>query len=111
MIWNRPPTKDLNNLFMSKKRTYISVTLTGDDEVRALNKKYLGKDYPTDVLSFNIDEKMDAGGLYLGDIVINRDQAERQAKKVEKGVEKEISKLTAHGILHLLGVHHEEGEK
>lgn len=100
-----------NSKIDKKRRTYIAVTLTGDEEVRALNKKYLGRDYPTDVLSFNIDEKMEAGGTYLGDIVINRDQAKRQAKKVENGVEKEISELTAHGILHLLGVHHEEDEK
>jgi probable rRNA maturation factor len=94
-----------------KKRTYISVTITGDEEVRGLNKKYLGRDYPTDVLSFNIEEKMEAGGMYLGDIIINRDQAERMAGKAENGIEKEISELAAHGILHLLGVHHEEDEK
>ncbi len=94
-----------------KKRTYISVTLTNDAEVQSLNKNYLNKDYPTDVLSFNINEKMENGGEYLGDVVINVDQAKRQSKKIERGVEKEISELAAHGILHLLGVHHEENEK
>jgi probable rRNA maturation factor len=106
---SKNPKKECNR--DKKRRIYISVTLTDDEEVRALNKKYLNRDCPTDVLSFNIDEKMEAGGLYLGDVVVNRDQAERQAKKVEKGVEKEISELTAHGILHLLGVHHEKDEK
>ena len=96
---------------MPKKRTYISVTITDDDEVHKLNKKYRGRDRPTDVLSFNIDEKMETDGLYLGDIVINRDQAERQAKKIKNGVEKEISELAAHGVLHLLGVHHKEHEE
>jgi probable rRNA maturation factor len=94
-----------------KRRIYISVTLTDDEEVRTLNKKHLNRDYPTDVLSFNIGEKMEADGFYLGDVVVNQDQAKRQAKKVEKGFEKEISELTAHGILHLLGVHHEEDGK
>jgi len=94
-----------------KKRTYISVTLTDDVEVQLLNKKYLNKDYPTDVLSFNINEKMEKDGEYLGDVVINVDQAKRQSKKIENGIEKEISELAAHGILHLLGVHHEENEK
>lgn len=94
-----------------KKRTYIAVTITNDEEIRKLNKKYLNKDYPTDVLSFNIDEKMKSDEVYLGDIVINQDQAERQAKKEKNGVEKEISELAAHGVLHLLGVHHEEEDK
>lgn len=94
-----------------KGRIYISVTITDDKEVRAFNKKYLHKDYPTDVLSFNIDEKMENGDLYLGDVVVNKDQAARQAKKIKNGVEKEISELAGHGILHLLGVHHEEDEK
>jgi len=94
-----------------KKRTYISVTITDDSEVQLLNRKYLNKDYPTDVLSFNINEKMENGSEYLGDVIINIDQAKRQSKKIENGVEKEISELAAHGILHLLGVHHEENEK
>ena len=100
-----------NSKDSKKKRTYISVTITDDSEVRLLNKKYLNKDYPTDVLSFNINQKMENGDEYLGDVVINIDQAKRQSKKIEKGVEKEISELAAHGILHLLGVHHEEDKK
>lgn len=91
-----------------KKNIYISVTLTDDKEIHKLNKKYLNRDYPTDVLSFNIDEKMEDGTYYLGDVVINTEQAERQAKKTKNGTQKEISELTAHGILHLLGVHHKE---
>lgn len=91
-----------------KKRLVVSVTLTDDAEVQELNKKYLNRDYPTDVLSFNIEEKMEDGSDYLGDIVISSEQAERQASKEENGVEREISELVAHGMLHLLGVHHEE---
>jgi probable rRNA maturation factor len=91
-----------------KKRLVISVTLTDDAEVHGLNKKYLGRDYPTDVLSFNIGEKMENGSYYLGDIVVSTQQAERQAGKGKNGVEKEIAGLVSHGILHLLGVHHKE---
>lgn len=93
-----------------KNKTYISITITDDEEIHKLNKKYLKRDYATDVLSFNLDEKMKDGTLYLGDVIINKEQAQRQAKKVKNGLEKEISELAAHGILHLLGVHHKEDE-
>ena len=93
-----------------KNKTYISVVLSGDKEIRELNKKYRNKDYVTDVLSFNIDQEMGNDTYYLGDVVINKEQAERQAKKIKNGLEKEISELAAHGILHLLGVHHKEDE-
>jgi len=93
---------------LTKKKIYISVTLTDDKEVHELNKKYRDKDSTTDVLSFNIDEKLEDGTLYLGDIVVSSEQAERQAKKIKNGAEKEISHLIAHGVLHLLGVHHKE---
>ena len=98
--------KDPSNM---KKRTYISVTISGDKEIQKLNKKYLKKDRPTDVLSFNINQEMKDGTFYLGDVVVNKEQAKRQAGKGKNGVEKEISELVAHGVLHLLGVHHEEG--
>jgi len=92
-----------------RKKTFISVSIVGDEEMRILNKKHLKRDYPTDVLSFEIGEKQD-GELYLGDIVVNKDQAKRQAKDYGNTLEEEISDLVGHGVLHLLGVHHEEGE-
>jgi len=88
--------------------TYISITICGDEEIKKLNKEYLKHDYATDVLSFNINENMEDGTFHLGEVVINKEQAKRQAKKGKDGLEKEISELAAHGVLHLLGVHHEE---
>lgn len=87
--------------------THISVSIVDDKKIAELNKKYRNKDYATDVLSFNIDEKMEDGTFYLGDIVVNIEQAERQAKEYDNTVEQEISELVAHGVLHLLGVHHD----
>lgn len=86
--------------------TYISILFVGDSEIKKLNKKYRKKDYPTDVLSFNIDENREDGTFYLGDVVVNRDQAKRQAGEYGNTLEEEISELAAHGVLHLLGVHH-----
>ena len=89
------------------KKAYISVFITDDKEMKNLNKEYLDRDYSTDVLSFEIMEKQEDGSLYIGDIVVNKDQARRQAKKYENDFEEEISELVGHGVLHLLGIHHE----
>ena len=91
-------------------KTYISVTLTSDSEMHALNKKHLNRDCSTDVLSFNINEKLEDGTLYLGDVIVSTERAEKQAKDYGNTKEEEISDLVAHGVLHLLGVDHSEEE-
>lgn len=93
-----------------KDKIYISITIVNDSKMKEFNKKYLNRDYPTDVLSFNINEDQEDGTFYLGDVVVNRDQAKRQASEYGNSLEEEISGLTKHGILHLLGVHHEGDE-
>ena len=74
-----------------------------------LNREHRGKDEPTDVLSFPIDEDDDLDGVtrLLGDVVICVPVAERQA--AEQGVEPgdELVDLLVHGVLHLLGYDHE----
>jgi len=52
------------------KRVYIAITLTNDKEIHELNKKYLKRNYPTDVLSFNMDKNMEDGTYYLGGVII-----------------------------------------
>lgn len=89
------------------KDIHISVRIAGDAEIKKLNKKFRQKDYATDVLSFNIDEKMEDGSYYLGDIIVNREQAERQAAQYSNDLAHEIAELVEHGVLHLLGVHHD----
>ena len=98
-----PTSRKLDN-------AYISIFLVDDKEMQKLNSQHRGKDSPTDVLSFNIEEKMDDGKFYLGDIVVNSEQAARQAKEYDNSVEEEIAELVAHGMLHLLGVHHEHDD-
>jgi len=99
----QPEIKDLNNVF-------INVSLVRDSQMLELNSKYKNKDYPTDVLSFNINEKMEDGKFYLGDIVVNIEQAERQSAEYGNDLKHEIAELVEHGVLHLLGVHHEHDE-
>ena len=94
-----------------RKNTKINVHLVGDDDIQKLNKEQRGKDYPTDVLSFVMDEELPDGEFYAGDIIVNIDQAKRQMSEYNNDdVRFEISELVAHGVLHLLGIHHEEDE-
>jgi len=79
----------------------IGVSLVDNKEIQALNKRYLGKDYPTDVLSFNYSDSD-----YLGDVVVSTQKAREQAADYGNTYEQEIADLVAHGVLHLLGVHH-----
>ncbi len=95
---------------MISDKMFISVSITNDEEIRQLNKEHLERDYVTDVLSFNINEQQEDGTYYLGDIVVNKDQAERQASEYGNDIEHEIAELVEHGMLHLLGVHH-DGDK
>ena len=94
-----------------KPGTIINISIVDDSQMQELNKKHLKRDYPTDVLSFNMDEKRDDGTFYLGDIVVNVDQAKRQAKEYENTPEEEVAELVEHGVLHLLGIHHDDDDE
>ncbi len=81
-----------------------------DDAIRDLNRRFRGIDAPTDVLSFDLADDVltdarDAGPL--GEIVISYPTAERQARQAGQAVEDELARLLVHGILHLIGYHHE----
>lgn len=93
--------------FKNYKNVTVSISLINSETIQELNKKYLDKNYPTDVLSFNIDEEIDEETYYLGDIAINVEQAFKQAREYGNDLEHEIAELTEHGMLHLLDVHHE----
>jgi len=76
--------------------------------MRGLNAAYRGKDKPTDVLSFELDERPDPSGPpLLGDVVISVDTAARQAAARGVPLDAEVRLLLVHGILHLLGYDHE----
>jgi probable rRNA maturation factor len=84
--------------------------VTNDDEIRAMNRRFLGLDEPTDVLSFP-DEAGDfvqgvAGDVMLGDIAISLPTALRQADEAGHPLGGELAHLLTHGILHLCGYDH-----
>ena len=89
----------------------LSVLLTNDVEIHALNLQHREKDKPTDVLSFPLDEGGGADGTVsgtrvLGDVVISLDTAARQARGRKRELLPEVRFLLAHGLLHLLGYDH-----
>jgi probable rRNA maturation factor len=89
----------------------LSVLLTNDAEIHALNLQHRQKDKPTDVLSFPLDEGGGADGRVsgtrvLGDVVISLDTAARQARGRKRELLPEVRFLLAHGLLHLLGYDH-----
>jgi probable rRNA maturation factor len=85
----------------------LSLVLTGDSQIRALDRDYLKKDAPTDVLSFPSSETdPETGRRYLGDIIISVPQAEAQSVAAGHSLEAELSLLVIHGVLHLLGHDH-----
>ena len=92
--------------------TEVSVVLSDDEYIHQLNRQYRGKDCPTDVLSFALNEGEEPEiidkpeEILLGDIVISLETATRQAEEYGHSLERELAYLTVHGILHLLGYDH-----
>lgn len=92
---------------------WLSVQVVDDGAIQALNLAYRGLDKPTDVLSFPMGEGADIAAIpdgFLGDIVISLDKAMAQAAEYGHSPLRELSFLTVHGVLHLLGWDHMEPE-
>ncbi len=77
--------------------------VTSDRELRKLNHEFLGRDYPTDVLSF---PALPANGV-LGEMAISAERAEAQARKYGHDRLDEVRLLMLHGLLHLTGMDHD----
>jgi len=108
----------------------LSILLTDDPTIHALNREHRDKDKPTDVLAFPLDETEEPEPLeppskrskasklgdqnraprILGDVVISLDTAERQAASRKRPLADEVRFLLAHGLLHLIGYDHDTRE-
>jgi probable rRNA maturation factor len=86
-----------------------TIAFVSDRTMRALNKRFRGRDTTTDVLSFpaGAEEWEGAGAESLGDVVISLERAERQAAENGLDFEDEVAQLILHGLLHLCGYDHE----
>lgn len=101
--------------------TEISITFVDDERIREINRDYRGKDTPTDVISFALNEAGEEevqiidpeGPNVLGDIIISIPRTIEQAQRYEHSFERELGFLLVHGFLHLLGYDHltDEEEK
>lgn len=98
----------------------ISVRLTSDEDVHALNRQYRQKDKPTNVLSFpmvqpdlidTVSQNSDDGELLLGDIVLAHGVCVNEAQDKGVTVEEHATHLLVHGTLHLLGYDHMDDDE
>ena len=95
----------------------VSVTLTDDAHIHVINREYRGVDRPTDVISFALTESEEPeiiGGEeheLLGDLIISLERMRVQAAEYGHTELRELSFLTVHGMLHLLGYDHMEEEE
>ena len=102
----------------------ISVMLTDDEGIRAVNSEFRSVDRATDVLSFPLNEltpgefdpdececDLDTGAVMLGDMMISLERCAAQGEEFGHGFNREVQYLTVHSVLHLLGYDHvDEGE-
>jgi len=86
----------------------VTLAFVGTRTVTKLNRKFLKREGPTDVLSFP-GARVGGGERPLGDIIISVPQAFRQSFAEEHGLETELLDLTVHGFLHLIGLDHGSG--
>ena len=85
----------------------IAVRIVGEDEGRALNRQYRGKDYATNVLTFDYQQ----APVVMGDLVLCGPVVEREAREQGKTLEAHYAHLLVHGALHAQGYDHETNER
>ncbi len=105
----------------------LSLVITSQEKVQQLNRDYLGRNEPTDVIAFAMLPELSVEGeletdfplfipppdgmLHLGEVIISYPQAVIQAEEHHHSVKKEAAILIIHGVLHLLGYDHDEAEQ
>lgn len=82
----------------SVKHAELSFVIINDGRIRTINRKFLGHDYVTDVITFPLEHDMVSAEIY-----INGQQARRQARRHHVSVRNEMLRLVVHGTLHAIG--------
>ncbi|WP_029512672.1 rRNA maturation RNase YbeY [Mycoplasmopsis iners] len=103
--------ENLRNYFEIDKIVSVDVSIVDNQTIQSLNKEYRGKDYPTDILSFDFGEQdfyNEMPFLPLGELVISHEKVESQANEFGHSLKREYCYLFAHGLIHLMGYDHEE---
>lgn len=112
---NRKKIKQVVEKVLSTNQIFgpveVSVAVVGDRKMRELSKKYKGEDKTRNILSFSQTEgegiKNPTNVLILGDIVLSFPQVIKDASRDEMLVDDKVDQLVEHGLMHLLGLHHE----
>ena len=99
-----------------KKSIFCTLLLSGNKEIKNLNKKFRNKNKSTDVLSFPFQTKRELNNklkkekeIYLGDIIINLNKI--KSKKILKNFKNEFDRLWIHGLVHLFGHNHKKDKE
>ena len=87
----------------------VTLAIVNDKPMTDLNRRFMDKDAPTDVLSFPIRDTGPDGKYYLGDIIISVPYAARQSRSRGHALQQELEFLAIHGLLHLQGFEHSKG--
>ena len=90
-------------------RSTVNLVFTTDTRMRRLNREFRGVSRTTDVLSFNIDDPAESGGVF-GEVYISVPTAARQARQRGLTLSQEYLRLVCHGLLHLFGYDHDVHE-
>lgn len=97
--------------YLKLNNVVFNIIIVDNETIHSINKEYRGVDHPTDVISFALEDDksfVQTELRILGDIYISIDKAREQAKNYGHSLKREISFLTIHGLLHLLGYDHME---
>ena len=91
----------------------LSILIVDDSQIAILNKKYLHRHGPTNVIAFPMrtDPFSKINPELLGDVVISIETAEKEGKSIGISMEERFTQLLVHGVLHLLGYDHETSEQ
>ncbi len=90
-----------------KKGETINIILTSNNNIRSLNRKFLKRNYMTDIITFNYNR----GNIISGDLYLNPDTIKKNAGKYKTNFSEEILRVIIHGVLHLIGYNDRNNEE
>ncbi len=94
------------------RRAMLSVAIVGRRRIRSLNRRHFRRDRETDVIAFRMGTGAEAGGqLVVGDVYVCAPVGVAQARRFRATPREELRRLLIHGLLHVLGHDHPEGER
>ena len=96
---------------VKKNNLEVNFLLTSDSNIRSLNKNYRNKDKSTNVLAFPMNQNTNSESYTVGDIAISLQKILSESKKLRIQKYKYLSKITIHGVLHLLGFDHKSNKQ